>query len=61
MTQRFIVAGPIDGLYHVLYQVPGTNVCSSVGCSESEKLALEEAAILNDEQDRHDEQEARFL
>lgn len=56
MTQRFIVAGPIDGLYHVLYQVPGTNVCSSVGCCESEALANEEARLLNDQQAHHDQE-----
>lgn len=54
MTQRFIVAGPIDGLYHVLYKVPGTNVHSSVGCCESEDLAQEEACILNEKQVEHD-------
>lgn len=57
MTQKFIVAGPIDGLYHVLYQVPGTNICSSVGCCESEELAIEEARLLNDQQAQHDSQE----
>lgn len=54
MTQRFIVAGSIDGLYHVLYKVPGTNVHNSVGCCESEDLAQEEARILNDKQVEHD-------
>lgn len=57
MPQRFIVAGPIDGLYHVLYKVPGTIVHSSVGCAESEALAQEEAYILNSEQAKHDQQE----
>lgn len=61
MTQRFIVAGPIDGLYHVLYKVPGTNVHSSVGCAQSEELAQDECNILNDEQERHEEQQGRFL
>lgn len=56
MTQQFIVAGPIDGLYHVLYKVPGTNVHSSVGCSESETLAIEEADLLNAEQEEHENQ-----
>lgn len=60
MTQRFIVAGPIDGLYHVLYQVPGTNVCSSVGCAESEQLAQEEADLLNEEQTVHDREQWRI-
>lgn len=55
MSQKFIVAGPIDGLYHVLYKVPGTIVHSSVGCAQSEALALDEAAILNDEQLKHDQ------
>jgi len=56
MNPVFIVAGPIDGLYHVLYKVPGTNVHSSVGCAESEALALEECALLNAEQQRHEQQ-----
>jgi hypothetical protein len=57
MTQRFIVAGPIDGLYHVLYKVPGTIIHSSVGASPCEKLALEECSILNDEQQKHDREQ----
>jgi len=61
MSQRFIVAGPIDGLYHVLYKVPGTIVHSSVGCAQTEALAKEECDLLNAEQERHEEQEARFL
>lgn len=56
MTMRFIVAGPIDGLYHVLYKVPGTNVHSSVGCAESEALAKQEADLLNGEQEKHDQE-----
>ena len=55
MINRFIVAGPIDGLYHVLYKVPGTNVHSSVGCAQSEELAQDECDILNDEQLKHDQ------
>lgn len=58
MTQRFIVAGPIDGLYHVLYNVPGTNVHSSVGCAQSEELAMDECAILNEEQAKHDQEQS---
>jgi len=54
MPQRFIVAGPIDGLYHVLYKVPGTLVYSSVGCCSHEELALEEARILNEKQVEQD-------
>lgn len=57
MSQRFIVAGPIDGLYHVLYKVPGTIVHSSVGTAPCEKLAQEEADILNGEQTKHDQAE----
>ena len=59
MTQRFIVAGPIDGLYHVLYKVPGTNVHSSVGCCQSEDLSQEEARILNAEQEKQDSSEVK--
>jgi hypothetical protein len=59
MTQRFIVAGPFDSLYHVLYKVPGTNVHSSVGCCESEDLAQEEARFLNDEQAKHESSEVK--
>lgn len=58
MQPRFIVAGPIDGLYHVLYKVPGTNVHSSVGCAQSEALALDECDILNDEQAKHDQEKS---
>lgn len=58
MTQRFIVAGPIDGLYHVLYNVPGTNVHSSVGCAQSEELAMDECEILNEEQAKHDQEQS---
>lgn len=57
MIPRFIIAGPIDGLYHVLYKVPGTNVHSSVGCAQSEALAQDECDILNDEQAKHDAKE----
>ena len=58
MIPRFIVAGPIDGLYHALYKVPGTNVHSSVGCAESEALAQEECNLLNDEQIKHDQEQS---
>lgn len=47
MNTPHIVAGPIDGLFHVLYRVPGTNVYSSVGCAPSEALAQQEAERLN--------------
>lgn len=57
MSQKFIVAGPIDGLYHVLYKVPGTNVHSSVTCAQSEKTAQDECDRLNAEQAKHDLQE----
>lgn len=57
MSQRFIVAGPIEGLYHVLYKVPGTIVHSSVTCTPSEKLAQDECDRLNEEQAKHDQQE----
>lgn len=50
MSLRFIVAGPIDGLYHVLYKVPGTLVHSSVGCAKTESLAQEEADLMNDQE-----------
>jgi len=50
MSQRFIVAGPIDGLYHVLYKVPGTIIHSSVGCAKTEALAQQEADLLNDQE-----------
>lgn len=56
MSQRFIVAGPIAGLYHVLYKVPGTNVHSSVGCAQSEALAQDECDLLNDEKAKHDQE-----
>ena len=58
MIPRFIVAGPIDGLYHVLYKVPGTIVHSSVGCAQSEALAQDECDLLNDEQAKHDQGES---
>lgn len=57
MSQKFIVAGPIDGLYHVLYKVPGTIVHSSVTCAPSEKTAQDECDRLNEEQAKHDQQE----
>lgn len=39
---KFIPVGPIDGFYHVAYQIPGTKVWSSVCMCRTEKEALNE-------------------
>lgn len=55
MSQRFIVAGPIDGLYHVLYKVPNKDVygapCSSHQCEDD---ALKDAELLEEQQAAHE-------
>ena len=58
MTQHFIVTGPIDVLYHVLYKIPGTIVHNSVDCAESEALAQDECDLLNDEQAKHEQEKS---
>lgn len=44
---RFIVAGPIDGLFHVCYEVPLTKTYASYEAMSNMRLAIERAAQLN--------------
>lgn len=54
MTQRFIVAGPIDGLFHVLYKSPRANVCGPISHHGTGRAAIDEAEMLNAEQVIHE-------
>jgi hypothetical protein len=44
---KFIPMGPVEGFYHVCYQVTGTLVFSSVCICNTEEEAIDEAAFLN--------------
>lgn len=44
---KFIPMGPVDGFYHVCYQITGTQVYSSVCICRTEEEAIDEAEFLN--------------
>jgi len=49
MEQKYIVVGPVNGLYYTAYRVPGTNVFQPTQEFTSERLAQDVAAVLNGE------------
>lgn len=53
MEKRYIVLGPVGGLYYVGYKVPGTNVYQPVEEFTSEQAAQAECRIKNGEGDDH--------
>jgi len=44
---RFIVVGPIGGLFHVCYEVPGTKTYASYESMSNLRLAQQRAGQLN--------------
>lgn len=47
MSPKFILVGPIDGLYHACYKIPGTKQYSSYEACELKQLAQERVDHLN--------------
>lgn len=58
MPQKFIVVGPIEGFYHIVYKIPGTTVWSSILECGSLAFAEEYAADMNGEQEKHDQEKS---
>ena len=54
MSPRFIVAGPIDGLYHVLYKSRTAKAFGPISHHVVEADAIREMEMLNAEQVIHE-------
>lgn len=54
----FVLHNPADDMHHVVYQIPGTNMFSSVACCPDDDLASHFCTMMNGIEGRKESEEA---